>query len=146
VLWIRGAIYGLQSHFIAHAALNLDTIAVDTSAEKSAQPTGCDGCQLLEVSHDGAIRLVRLLLDRSVESIPVQVLILGSFVAEQYIDLSKSGRRRPGDLRVCAWALVLEHALDSIALDTLDPVELRQRTLEDIDVAASRAYYEDGKP
>ena len=37
--------------------------------------------QLLEVRNDGDERQVRLLLDRYEESVPVEVLVLGGFVA-----------------------------------------------------------------
>ena len=73
------AIHCLQGYLVAH------TLALPVT-----EAAACHSLQLLEVRDDSYIRQVRLLFDRSEESIPIQILILGSLVAEQYIDLSKS--------------------------------------------------------
>ena len=87
---VGGTIHCLQSHLIAHTFCNRDTICIDAGAVKSAKAAAGHRLHLLKIGNDGYIRQVRLLFDRSEESIPIQILILGSLVAEQYIGLSKS--------------------------------------------------------
>ena len=74
---VGGAIHSLQGHLVAHTGVfSLDTITIDTCAMEPARAAACHRLQLLEVCDDGGIRLVRLLLHRLKESLPVLVLIL----------------------------------------------------------------------
>lgn len=77
------AIHSLQLH------------RVHAFAEPLTRATRFHGLQLLEVSHNGGERLMRLLFDRLKQPIPLSILILTALVTQNEIDLAKCRRRCP---------------------------------------------------